>query len=58
MPFTVEEDEKRFLVAVIKDLLGLCEMMRGCVSAVSPFGWFEKLGWEVGGWGWSRPGGL
>eukprot|EP00667_Euglena_gracilis_P000862 EG_transcript_863 len=24
-----EEDEKRFLVAVIKDLLGLCEMMRG-----------------------------
>jgi exportin-1 len=25
----MEEDEKRFLVAVIKDLLGLCEMMRG-----------------------------
>lgn len=24
-----EEDEKRFLVAVVKDLLGLCEMMRG-----------------------------
>lgn len=24
-----EEDEKRFLVQVIKDLLGLCEMMRG-----------------------------
>jgi exportin-1 len=24
-----EDDEKRFLVAVIKDLLGLCEMMRG-----------------------------
>jgi exportin-1 len=24
-----EEDEKRFLVTVIKDLLGLCEMKRG-----------------------------
>jgi hypothetical protein len=27
--FAAEEDEKRFLVQVIKDLLGLCEMMRG-----------------------------
>lgn len=27
--FTAEEDEKRFLVTVIKDLLGLCEMKRG-----------------------------
>jgi len=26
---SAEEDEKRFLVQVIKDLLGLCEMMRG-----------------------------
>ena len=24
-----EDDEKRFLVTVIKDLLGLCEMKRG-----------------------------
>jgi hypothetical protein len=26
---TAEEDEKKFLVTVIKDLLGLCEMKRG-----------------------------
>lgn len=28
-PFSDEETEKRFLVTVIKDLLGLCEMKRG-----------------------------